>query len=270
MVKKLFKYEFIFYLRTLLPVQIILIGLAALNRVIQLFENNSLGYDIAFVSSAIALAGGIIASIVLTTVIIVSRFYKNMFSSEGYLTHTLPVTATQHILVKLATAMIFNIATFLSVIVAGVIATLGDVLNEVIKAIEYLYNKVYLEYVGTHGIFYIIEFLLLILATSAMGILLFYACITVGQLFNKNRIFAAVGVYFAYYVIVEAIETTIVLSGSLLYDALNIQKLVDIIAKNPLPAIHWIAAIIIVFSIVVSLVYFFVIKFIIKRKLNLE
>lgn len=270
MVKKLFKHESIFYLRTLLPVQIILIGLAVLNRVIQLFENNSLAYDIAFTSSVIALVVGAVASIVLTTVIIVTRFYKNMFSSEGYLTHTLPVTATQHILVKLITAMVFDIFTFISLVIAGVIATLGDVLNEVAKAIGYLYKNIYLEYVGAHGIFYIIEFILLIIAASAMGILLFYACITAGQLFNKNRVFAAVGIYFGYYIVVEVIETAIILGGSVLYEALNIQRIVDIIAKNPLPSVHWIAAALIVLSILLSFAYFFVIRFIIKRKLNLE
>ncbi len=270
MVRKLFKHEFIFYLRTLLPVQIILIGLSVLNRIIQLFENNSLAYDIAFVSSVIALVIGAVASIVLTTVIIVSRFYKNMFSSEGYLTHTLPVTATQHILVKLTTAIIFDIFAFLTLILAGVIATLGDVLTEIINAVKYLFNNFYLEYVGIHGIFYIIEFILLMIAASVMGILLFYACITAGQLFNKNRIFAAIGIYFGYYIAVEVIETAIVLGGTVLYRAFSIEKLVNLIIKNPLPSIHWIAAAIILFSIILSLAYFFVIKFIIKRKLNLE
>ena len=81
MVRKLFKHEFIFYLRTLLPVQIILICLSVLNRTVQLFENNSVGYKIVFISSLIALIMGMVASVVLTTVIIVTRFYKNMFIS---------------------------------------------------------------------------------------------------------------------------------------------------------------------------------------------
>lgn len=269
MVRKLFKHEFIFYLRTLLPVQIILICLSVLNRTVQLFENNSVGYEIVFISSLIALIMGMVASVVLTTVIIVTRFYKNMFSSEGYLTHTLPVTATQHILVKFITATIFDFFTLLSLIIAGVIAIMGDVLTEIIKAAKYLLNMAF-EYVGTHGIFYIIEFVLLVIVASISAVLLLYTCITVGQLFNKNRIFAAVGVYFGYYLVTEAIQTTIMVAGTALYDTLNIQKLVDIIAKNPLPAVHWIAAAIIVLGIVFSLAYFFIIRFIIKRKLNLE
>ena len=35
-----------------------------------------------------------------TAIIITIRFYKNLFSDEGYLTHTLPVTRGQHLLSK--------------------------------------------------------------------------------------------------------------------------------------------------------------------------
>ena len=53
MVRKLIKYDFASYMRLLLPVQLILLGIAALNRIVQLFENNSSAYGIFFTSSIV-------------------------------------------------------------------------------------------------------------------------------------------------------------------------------------------------------------------------
>ena len=54
-----------------------------------------------------------------------------------------------------------------------------------------------------NGLFYIIEVLLLILVAIICGYLLIYACISIGQLARKNKILAAVGVYFGYSVVLQ-------------------------------------------------------------------
>ena len=48
---------------------------------------------------------GIIAIGIITIVVLVMRFYKNLFTSEGYLMHTLPVKASQHLNSKLIVAV---------------------------------------------------------------------------------------------------------------------------------------------------------------------
>ncbi len=93
MVRKLIKYDFSSYLKLLLPVQLILLGIAALNRIIQLFEDgSSTVYNIVFGSSVFLYVVSIIIAIVLTFVVSIVRFYQGMYSNEGYLSHTLPVT----------------------------------------------------------------------------------------------------------------------------------------------------------------------------------
>ena len=54
MVKKLYKYEFLALLRTLLPVYVALFGVALLSRFLQIFENKSVAYAIVFGSSCFA------------------------------------------------------------------------------------------------------------------------------------------------------------------------------------------------------------------------
>ena len=55
MVKKLFKHEFIAYMRALLPMHLIMLGVAALTRFVYFFENESTSFMIVGRSSIIAL-----------------------------------------------------------------------------------------------------------------------------------------------------------------------------------------------------------------------
>ena len=88
MVKKLLKYEFISYLRTLVPMYIILFAIGALNRFVQLFENDHFSYDIVFNSSLTAFIVSIIVCIVMTVVMGIVRFYKNLYTTvQTFLNH---------------------------------------------------------------------------------------------------------------------------------------------------------------------------------------
>ena len=50
--------------------------------------------------------GVMMAAFVVTAVILIQRFYKNLLGSEGYLMFTLPVTVTQHLLSKTIIAVV--------------------------------------------------------------------------------------------------------------------------------------------------------------------
>ena len=100
MVKKLIKHEFIAYSRSLLPIELALIGIAIVLRFIQFFENQTTGYSILFGSAIFAFCAAIVVCLVMTFIVAIQRYYKNLFKSEGYLTLTLPVTHSQHIFTK--------------------------------------------------------------------------------------------------------------------------------------------------------------------------
>jgi len=114
MVKKLLKHEFIYYIRTFILFIPIVLVLAAMTRVFWFFNDyDNIADDIAFTSSVALLIVVCAALLILSTVICIVRFYKNMFTSEGYLTFTLPITNAEHIFVKLFVGMVGQAVFFL-------------------------------------------------------------------------------------------------------------------------------------------------------------
>lgn len=273
MVRKLFKHEFISYYRVLPIVWIGLLALAAFARFVLFFEQDSTIYKIINFSSFLAYGIGLFLSLFAPIALTVVRFHKNLFTGEGYLSFTLPVTPFQHISVKLITSVVLEAITIIVVLISGAIITLGDVLKEILKAAGYLLEQLHLIAPELSGNlpFYILEFILFLIVTYATGVLLYYACISIGQLSKKNRILAAVGVYFAYYFICQIIETVIVIMIYLVNDwSWLLNWLEGFVENNPYLFIHLLILVATLFSAVLGIVYFAVTHGIVRKKLNLE
>ena len=269
MVKNLFKHEIFAYIRTLFPLYAVLLGIAFMGRFVQFFENDSTAYSIINGSSLIVYVLAIIVTLILTLVFGVVRFYKNLFTGEGYLSFTLPVTPAQHITVKLVTSVIFQALSLISVIISVAIITAGDVFSEIIKAIDYLYG-IGKNFLGNHLPWYLVEILILFTVAFFCEYLLFYTCIAIGQLFHKNRIIAAIGVYFGYYVAMQIVEVIILILGVALKKYIPYEKLLEYIGAHPYSSAHIIICAVIVFYLIITAVYFIITNTVIRKKLNLE
>lgn len=272
MVKKLFKHEFLSYLRIFLPIQLVVLGMALLVRILGFFENDSTAYSILLVASivvfAITLEGGILG----TFIIGIRRFYKNLFTAEGYLSLTLPVTQTQHILVKAVTAVTMQIAASLIFVVALCVATYGDLLTELILAAQYLINQV-LQYINNvHLVFFIIELLLLSIIMTFSGYLLVYACVALGQTAKKHRVLLAFGIYYAYYVICQILfsvgQAVFLILVETNYAWLDI--VAEFVVENPYLCGHIGLLSLLVIELAMSVVYFYITKHVLRKKLDLE
>lgn len=269
MVKKLFKHEMLSYIRIWLPMNLILLGIAILGRIVRFFENDSTVYNIVNISSITIYVIGIIAAVGITLVLGIIRFYKNLFSGEGYLTFTLPVTSSQHIAVKTITAAAFQIFTLLSVLVSLAVMTAGDVLPEVIKAVNYLMKLIW-GGVGFHLPLYITEAVLLVVLVTHVQLLFYYTCISIGQLFRKNRILAALGVYFGFYIITQILGTLAIIFVTLFSEMLDMEAVGRFIEQHQIGFIHGVFGIIALVALILGAIYFIVIRTIISRHLNLE
>lgn len=269
MVKKLFKHEILSYTRNLFPIYLILLVISALTRFIFIFESDRTVFEIISVSSIVALVVGCVVCLLMTYVYIITRFYKNLFSNEGYLSFTLPVTPAQHIGVKLLVGVGLIFCSVLVVLSAILISTAGEVTFEIFKSVGYLAN-LFAEELGNHFIFYVIEIAFMLVFSIFQSILLIYACISIGQLSRKNRVLAAVGVFFIYYIIVQVISTVFLVAMSLLSATDFYAKIIEWISQNYYAYIHIMFCFSIVLSGVLSLVYYFITHHIIKKKLNLE
>lgn len=269
MVKKLFKHEFFAYMRIMLPVWAILLCVAVVDRVIQFFEVDSSIYYIVFGMSVFVFVTAVFVSLLLAEIFAVVRFYRHLFMGEGYLSFTLPVTPTQHILVKLVTAVVFETATLLVSLLATWIVISGDVANAVGKAIGWLF-RFSVEQWGVHVPLYIVEFLLMMMISTVSTMLLFYMCITIGQTFRKNRVLAAVGVYFVYYLITQVISTMLSVIFSLLTLTPWFEEFLTNLEEHMLGTLHVMFIGSTVLTLIMGAVYFLVSRHIITKRLNLE
>ena len=273
MVKKLFKHEFLSYARVMGIVYGVLLTLAAANRIIQIFESDSIAYNIVFTISAITYGVSIFLALAFSGILCIIRFYKNLFTAEGYLTFTLPVTPTQHIFVKVVTAVCVEMVTLIVVMLSGCVICAGDMLAEIWKAGAYIYRLVF-EEIGIHTILVSCEMLLIFLLALFASFLMYYTFISIGQLFKKNRILAAIGAYFVYYILMQILSTILMVCVSLASVAGAFDNLAiwfaEMAEKNPLGILHLGMGAMAVIMIIGIVIEFFVTKVIITRKLNLE
>lgn len=277
MVKKLFKHEFAYYMRSMLPIYGILLAIAAVSRIIQFFETDNSVYNTVNTLSIITFVVAIIAVFAMTMVFTITRYYRNLFTSEGYLSFTLPVTPTQHILTKMTSAVLVHLVSIVAAILAVCIITAGDVLIEIGNAVRYIIDlipeRLAFSFKETTAAqwqvniwLFVFEFILLVIAAYIYQMLLFYGCITVGQMFHKNRILAAVGVYFGYYMVTQVISTiALIISQHLPWEDLSL-----IFMDAPIGCIHSLLIGYTLLNLLIATGLFFVSRFIVHRRLNLE
>ena len=139
----------------------------------------------------------IVAGVVFgTEMIIAVKFYKNLFSNEGYLSRTLPVTPGQHLLAK-------TIAGTVWCIIDVVLIFLSLWIVIMTPSVTSAYNANKAEVLGQLGItgditpaFLIGSLVLIVLIGAVSSVVMIYASIAMGQLFSNHRILGAVVSYF--------------------------------------------------------------------------
>lgn len=151
MLKKLLKYDLQTVFSTLTPLYLAGIVLAITNGVlIRIGTVLNFNFSTAFIGSLFfevyKAFGGVsfflIAIIFPASIVIFALYlYKNVFGSEGYLTHTLPVTATQILLSKTLTGALTTIVTgFVVALIALLFAVIvfTDEISVVLRVISFL------------------------------------------------------------------------------------------------------------------------------------
>ena len=285
MLGKLFKYENKAVSKLLTPMALAVIILPVLGALIlkiqfvfgDKFENGSI------ISSIFSLASGImIFFIVIATIsacfislfILMQRYYKNLFSDEGYLTFTLPVKTSSIILSKLFTAALWSviiaICTIIGVITFAFFGTSASFVNhEVVDGFCEAFKQIFEFYFigGSVQIVFLIELLINIIVSLFTNILLMYLAITIGcQIAKKHKVLASIGMYFVISSVVSVLSTIIqVITTATLYEGF------DYISVDPaLSDVTLILIPSIIFAIILGVCYFLLNNYILKNKLNIE
>ena len=205
----------------------------------------------------------LMAMFIIALVFTIQRFYKGLLGDEGYLMHTLPVKPWQLIGAKLLCAVV---TTFLSVVVAIlsvlVIFPWGrEEFQEIFQALRYVFTHWNIQ--ATHGVIGALEFCLMVMCSFATGYLQIYLALSIGHLFNKNRVAMSVIAFIAVNAAMSAL-------GNIVLPPLN-NVLNGIVGNWDTPAsYHSTVWIVIAGELVLCAIYFAGTEFILRRKLNLE
>lgn len=134
----------------------------------------------------------------LTYVLACERFYKSMYSDQGYLTHTLPVSPLSNLNARLITSTVWLLLSGIVLVLSVGALCLSDNIFNIFSDFRYLryqdLDSAVLFSTGYHFPVLVLLILLLILAACANALLLVFAALSVGQLANLHKIRAAVGV----------------------------------------------------------------------------
>ncbi|NCB28520.1 MAG: hypothetical protein EOM63_01975 [Clostridia bacterium] len=269
MLKHLVKYEWKATSRILLPVFGGVLLLALINRLLWVGHGAQLSTvdGMAGLVQFLAMTAYILfmcAAFIITFVLLLQRFYKSLLGDEGYLMFTLPVTPAQNIWAK---TIIATIMTVLSG-VAGVLSVLIMASNAQFWAqCSQIFGEGFrMLFSNAHFPIFALEGVLLFIMSTLASILFLYLCIAIGHLAKRHRVAAALGAYFGLSLIGQwLLGVTLFTSGdSGMFHWLGNLNL------QPIPAVHLILWLLIVFTTICTAVAFYFTRYILTRRLNLE
>lgn len=180
MLRKLIKYDLKVFGKIMIPLWGVMIILGLIRGIQSQFDNASFVKEIVLIFYFI---------FIVNLIIIIQRFYKSMYGQEGYLTHTLPITANKLILSKVISATIISFTTaFLFYLENGILMYLQSKIYHGTYSINDIMIRQVQDFTKTkvlqaivfmiiYGIFWLIH-----LIYQA------YTAITIGQLSKENKL----------------------------------------------------------------------------------
>ena len=268
MLGKLLKYELKATSRVFIPLYIAIL-------VVSIVNGLSLNLEILNIQglATIVLMCLFISLFVITIVVTIQRFNKNLLKDEGYLMFTLPVSSKHLVLSKYLTSLIW---TFLSFVVAFLSFTIIFMIPTY-KYFDFSYfinefNLLFSNMLNLNILGQFLKIILLMIISYTIFIFNVYLALSVGQLpiFNRFRNvssfigFLVINLFISY---AQNIVSLFVNDASVNIEAIDninyaINSVTSIVSKG--------LNIAIVINLIIILVLFFATTYILDKKLNLE
>lgn len=240
------------------------------------WESDNVIIELIAMLSVILYILSLFAITITVFVYFVVRFYKSMYTSEGYLTHSLPVRPWEHIFSKGLTFFIWMVITVIALtasVLLLILTALSSIDGQTIYMIwtSFKYevlpeiSTVWQELFGMSLGVYTLIILISCIISSVYAILMIYLSISIGQLFNKHKLMAS----FVAYAIINCIMQ---LLASLLQLPIYKIAAADILtAGSTAPDMfRYMLLSSLALSVVLTVVYAFATEYITRKKLNLD
>lgn len=268
MLSKLLKYELKATGRIFLPLFLALLVFAGITRLISPIGGQGEWATPAIISMVIYIII-MVGMFVMTFIMMIQRFKNNLLSDEGYLMHTLPVKPWKHIVSKLFVSILWIVASGFAALISILIIALkrGDI-TRIARELAYFYHQSY-DYLGASIYVLSFEIFIGILATLASVILIVYASIAIGHLFNQHKMLASFAAFIALSTLSQILFSLIsLIPGTAFFPNMHISSPHDFVVLQSV--IQLAIAYGIAFTGFLCAAYFAVTNFILSKRLNLE
>ena len=285
MLGKLLKYELkstsrtmgVLYLAVLVVAAVV--GFISRGTILDATQGNA----IAVVISGLIYALLIMALMIVTTVMILQRFYKNLLKGEGYLMHTLPVPTWMLVASKVISSLIWILLSIAVLVVSIFVIILTGVLgNGLFLATDIDWSSI--DWTNIFRVFResageVVMTVVAAVIQIVRIVLLVYTAMAIGAAAKSHKVFYSVLTFIIIMIIMGIIGTVTnislidMLSGSAaVSETAGISAGMTVEDGNGLAAAGYIGLLVkqCITDAIYSVVFFFVTTWFLKNKLNLE
>ena len=274
MLRKLMKHEFRATGRIMLPLFLILLvtSVGANFSTRGLLETDNKFLDVLGVLLVMAFAIAIVGVCVMSMVVMVQRFYKNLLQDEGYVMMTLPVSVHQHVWSKLIVSAVWFALTLVVVCLACLIMAFDvELVQQIAAGFRELFQEIYRNlstYYAINGTAIVAEFLVLCFVGCCAMCLQFYAALAIGHSFPNHKMAWSVLWFFLIQFIMQFLGGM----GIMLLDESWFHHLLLGWTDNisAMASVHLGMVTVILGEVVYGAVFYILTTYFLKKRLNLE
>lgn len=190
----------------------------------------------------------------------ISRFYKTLFTGEGYMTLSLPATPVQIIWAKLLSAIIGIFFAGIVAILSFITLFLGWDAAVMQEFADFFYTlfTVIGELIESQPVQFV-EFILIAIVNLPLWLLVCYAVISIGQCFTARRkgvtYLIAIALYMGASIFYALVFTPFMMNLQLQYDSVTVAHITN--------AINF------ALCLLIDIVCFLIVRYILRNKVNL-
>lgn len=277
MLGRLFKYEMKAMAKLLIPIYTAFIAISAISRISLCFwiDESSPLYFLTNIGVFI-FAISAVTTLAATAIIIVWRFYRNTSSDEGYLLFTLPVKTDYIIISEFLCAFIWSAIMSVAVIIGIFLMIINRDIDGATLSFSYL-SELFSQ-LSADGIKALFVVLADLIISTLAEIMMAYCAIALASLFKKYRLMLSAVFYIALVTIVNLFGTVLLqivtpsfVQGSYEVETDSMLSFAD--AFNNYIAPEMLSAGVLVdfiYIIVTILAQYFIVRYILKKHLNIS
>ena len=196
---------------------------------------------------------------VMTIILIVQRYSNSLLGDEAYFNHVLPVSVSAHIGNKAISATLWIFITVLVALLTGLLIGIGALIvsGEFISLRELIQGFYEIDLPEHFGL-YAIEVLIMVVTGIVKTIMQIYAAITIGHQVPNRTTLASIGAY----ILILIFESSV--GRALLPLFINLEYGTDGFMnfnKVFIPGF--------IMAVIFSVIYFFICKYLMEKRLNL-